>query len=116
MERDGINRTAAGFGGEAAVRVSVVYCGPQAVWTKEIDAGEGTTLGDAIEQSGVLVACPELDLAQLAVGVFSRPRALDELAHDGDRIEIYRPLLVDPKDARRHRAQLRRRRKAGVPP
>lgn len=98
------------------MRVSVVYCAQQAVWTKEIDLAEGATLGDAIKASGVLAAHPELDLAQLAVGVFSRPRALNDLLHDGDRIEIYRPLLVDPKDARRHRAQLRRRRKAGATP
>ena len=105
-----------GFGGEEAVRVSVVYCALQATWSKAFDIAEGATLGDAIKTSGVLAANPELDLAQLAAGVFSRPRALDEHVHEGDRIEIYRPLLVDPKDARRHRAQLRRRRKAGAAP
>lgn len=94
------------------MRVSVVYCTPQAPWTKEIDIAEGTTIGDAIRISGVLAAYPALQLVQLAVGVFSNPRALDAAAHDGDRIEIYRPLLVDPKEARRHRAELRRRRKA----
>jgi putative ubiquitin-RnfH superfamily antitoxin RatB of RatAB toxin-antitoxin module len=98
------------------VRVSVVYCAPQAAWTREIDVVDGETLGDVIKKSGVLAAHPELDLTQLAVGVFSRPRALDELVHDGDRVEIYRLLLVDPKEARRHRAQLRRRRKAGANP
>jgi len=113
-ERDGINRAVADTGGEAGVRVSVVYCAARAVWMKEIDLAEAATLGDAIKASGVLVAYPELELAELAVGVFSRPRPLDEPAHDGDRIEIYRPLLVDPKDARRHRAELRRRRKAGA--
>jgi len=98
------------------VRLSVVYCALHAAWTKEIDCAQGATLGDAIKASGLLAAHPELNLAQLAVGVFSRPRALEEPVHDGDRIEIYRPLLVDPKEARRHRAQLRRRRKAGAMP
>jgi putative ubiquitin-RnfH superfamily antitoxin RatB of RatAB toxin-antitoxin module len=90
--------------------VSVVYCAPHAVWSGEIELPEGASLGDAILKSGVLAVHPDLDLAQLAVGVFSRPKALDAPALDGDRIEIYRPLLVDPKEARRHRAELRRRK------
>ena len=91
--------------------MSVVYCTPDAAWTREMEVEEGATLHAVIERSGLLAAHPELNAAQLAVGVFSRPRQLDEPARDGDRIEIYRPLLVDPKDARRHRAELRRRRK-----
>ena len=76
------------------------------------ELADGATLRMAIEGSGVLRVHPDLQLEQLSVGVFSRPRPLDAVVHDGDRIEIYRPLLVDPKEARRHRAELRRRRKA----
>jgi len=92
------------------MRVSVVYCAPSGAWTCEIELGDGATLGDAIVKSGVLPAHPELDLAELALGVYSRPRSLDTPARDGDRVEIYRPLLLDPKEARRHRAELRRRK------
>ena len=91
--------------------MSVVYCTPDATWTREMEVDEGATLHAVIERSGLLAAHPELDAAHLSVGVFSQPRPLDEPARDGDRIEIYRPLLVDPKEARRHRAELRRRRK-----
>lgn len=92
------------------MRLSVVYCAP-AAWVREVELAEGSTLRVAIERSGVLDAHPDLKLDELAVGVFSRPRQLDEMVHDGDRVEIYRPLLVDPKEARRHRAELRRKRK-----
>jgi putative ubiquitin-RnfH superfamily antitoxin RatB of RatAB toxin-antitoxin module len=93
------------------LRVSVVYCARNATWTCELEVAAGTTLRLAIERSGVLTEHPELQRDDLAVGVFSRPHPLDAPVHDGDRIEIYRPLLVDPKQARRHRAELRRRRK-----
>jgi putative ubiquitin-RnfH superfamily antitoxin RatB of RatAB toxin-antitoxin module len=92
------------------LRVSVVYCTP-AAWVREIELAAGSTLRVAIERSGVLDAHPDLKLDDLAVGVFSRPRQLGDVLHDGDRVEIYRPLLVDPKEARRHRAELRRKRK-----
>jgi putative ubiquitin-RnfH superfamily antitoxin RatB of RatAB toxin-antitoxin module len=76
-----------------------------------LEVPEGATLRSAIAKSGVVDAHPGLQLEQLDIGVFSRPRSLDDRAQEGDRIEIYRPLMVDPKEARRHRAELRRRRK-----
>jgi putative ubiquitin-RnfH superfamily antitoxin RatB of RatAB toxin-antitoxin module len=91
--------------------VSVVYCAQTAAWTRELEVGEGTTLRTAIEESGVLAAHPELRAAELSVGVFSKLLPLDTPVEEGDRIEIYRPLVVDPKEARRHRAELRRRHK-----
>jgi putative ubiquitin-RnfH superfamily antitoxin RatB of RatAB toxin-antitoxin module len=98
---------------DVRLRVSVVYCTPQLAWTREMEVAEGTTLRYAIENSGVLAAFPTLQLGEVTVGVFSKPRPLDAPARDGDRIEIYRPLVVDPKEARRVRAELRRRRKEG---
>lgn len=93
------------------MRVSVVYCLPAQIWMTELDLAPRANVADAIRASGVLDAFPELVLESLAAGVFSRPRSLDAPVDDGDRIEIYRPLLVDPKEARRRRADLRRRRK-----
>ncbi|OEE69834.1 RnfH family protein [Enterovibrio norvegicus FF-33] len=60
---------------------------------------------DIIRHSGILDAYPEIDLKQNKVGVFSRLVKLDALVHDGDRIEIYRPLMADPKEIRRRRAE-----------
>jgi uncharacterized protein len=110
-EGDGINRVTPTLSTGLAVRVSVVYCPDAAAWTRELEVPDGATLRSAIAKSGVLEAHPGLKLDGLDVGVFSRPRSLDDRAQEGDRIEIYRLLLVDPKEARRHRAELRRRRK-----
>ncbi|HVC50165.1 MAG TPA: RnfH family protein [Burkholderiales bacterium] len=63
------------------------------------------TLGEAIKVSGMLERFPELDLAVNRVGVFGRPGSLEDLVSDGDRIELYRPLIADPKEARRRRAK-----------
>jgi len=91
--------------------VSIVYCpAATAPWETQVDLPETTTIGQALEQSGVLSAFAELRLDTISVGVFSRPRRLDDPVRDGDRIEIYRPLIVDPKVARRRRAELKRTR------
>lgn len=95
----------------ALVRVSVVYASPDRVIEIETMVGAGASLRDVIVGTGILTQAPELDLASLDVGVFNHPRQLDSSARDGDRIEIYRPLLIDPKEARRVRAATRRRQK-----
>ena len=58
-----------------------------------------------IEQSNILQRCPEIDLKLNKVGIFSKIAELDDRLADGDRIEIYRPLIVDPMEARRRRAE-----------
>lgn len=73
---------------------------------------EGATLREAIARSGVLARHPQLDLALCRVGVWGRRAALGDRVCDGDRVEIYRPLQADPKEARRERA----RRRALKPP
>jgi hypothetical protein len=92
------------------MRVTVVYCPPGQVWSRDVELAKGATLGDAIGASGLLQAFDGLEAMRLDVGVFSRPRALDDPARDGDRIEVYRALTIDPKEARRVRAEVRRRR------
>ncbi|WGE14528.1 RnfH family protein [Pasteurella multocida] len=59
----------------------------------------------AILQSGILQQFTEIDLRENKVGIFSRPAKLTDQLKDGDRIEIYRPLLADPKEIRRKRAE-----------
>lgn len=74
---------------------------------------EGASLEQAIRCSGMLERFPQIDLASMRIGVFGRLRERGELATPGDRIEIYRPLVADPKAARRQRAA-KNRLKAGV--
>lgn len=72
----------------------------------------GSCIRDAITQSGVLSAHPELTLEAVSVGVWGQLRSLEHLLRDGDRVELYRPLKVDPKEARRLRHRSHRARKA----
>ena len=71
-----------------------------------IDMQGGATLIDALRASGVLDRHPGIDLARQSVGVWGRVCALDTPLKQGDRVEIYRPLQVDPKEARRRRQRL----------
>jgi hypothetical protein len=64
----------------------------------------GTTIRQAIERSDILVICPDIDLNRNAVGIFSEIRELDTPVYGHCRVEIYRPLITDPKTARRRRA------------
>ncbi|MBE1160890.1 RnfH family protein [Dyella sp. 7MK23] len=64
----------------------------------------GSTVIQAVEQSGILQEMPEAEFDPSHLGIFSRRVAPDDALHDGDRVEIYRPLTLDPKDARRRRA------------
>jgi len=73
----------------------------------------GSTIQDAIEHSGIVRIHPEIKLGACDVGVFGRRRTLNALLKDGDRVEIYRSLIADPKDrrralARRHQAASKR--------
>lgn len=91
--------------------VTVVYARPGAQYVLRVELAPGTTVGQAIEASGVLGLAPELAQSPLQVGVWNRTVALEADAREGDRIEVYRPLTVDPKEARRQRAELRQRRR-----
>ena len=85
--------------------VEVAYATPARQFLVEVRVGASATLRDAILASGVLSQFPQIDLATAAVGVFGRPGRLDDPLRSGDRVEIYRPLAMDPKDARRKRAK-----------
>lgn len=74
-----------------------------------VDLRDGATLGEAIEASGVLKQHPEIDLSTQKVGVFGKLKPLDAMLVDLDRVEIYRPLKVDPKTARQRRVDKARR-------
>lgn len=85
-------------------KVEVAYATPEIQRIFTVYVAPGSTIESAILCSGVLTIFPEIDLTQQKVGIFSKQKKLSDLVSDGDRIEIYRPLTIDPKDARRKRA------------
>lgn len=87
------------------IHVEVAYVEPGRQFLRAIDVAIGATVAQAIAASGVAAAFPHLDVANSKVGVFSRPATHERVLRDGDRVEIYRPLVVNPKEARRKRAQ-----------
>lgn len=88
-----------------SLNVEVVYALPTQQPLLKIQLAEGATVEDAIRASGVLDTFPEIDLTRNKVGIFSKLVKLDEPVRDRDRVEIYRPLIADPKEVRRKRAE-----------
>ena len=91
-------------GQSGSVAVSVCYADAAETWLRELVLPQGATLADAIRASGFHQAYPDVDPAQAGTGIHGRRRPLDHVLHDHDRIEIYRPLVFDPKESRRRRA------------
>ena len=91
----------------ATIRVQVCYATPDRQILLDAVLPAGATLHQAINASGVLQMAPEIDLSVWRVGVFSKLRPLDSVVQDRDRVEIYRPLIADPKESRRRRASKR---------
>lgn len=89
---------------EQRIKVEVTYAKPREQVLLEIEAENGITVRDAIERSGILQRFPEIDLAVNKVGVYGKAAKLDRVLASGERVEIYRPLIADPKTARKRRA------------
>jgi putative ubiquitin-RnfH superfamily antitoxin RatB of RatAB toxin-antitoxin module len=88
--------------------VEIVYALPERQHIIRVKVPAGTLVADAIRQSGILNEHPEIDLARAKLGIFSRRVDPDSPVRAGDRIEIYRPLIADPKAVRRQRANARK--------
>ena len=86
------------------VNVEVAYAKPEEQAIVTLTMPEGATVEAAIKASGVLERFPEIALSELKAGIFGEVCKLDQPVKEADRIEIYRPLIHDPKDARRQRA------------
>jgi uncharacterized protein len=86
------------------IRVEVCYARPDKVFLEALELPSGSTIDLAIERSGVLAYAPEIDPENCRVGIFGKLRPRDAVLRDHDRVEIYRPLIADPKEARRRRA------------
>ncbi|MHB2040063.1 MAG: RnfH family protein [Acidiferrobacteraceae bacterium] len=89
--------------GDRRPEVEVVYCGRQPQWRRRVELARNDTVMTVIERSQLLEAIPEIDLARQPVGIFGRPVSLDDPVAPGDRVEIHRPLPMDPKERRRRR-------------
>ena len=92
------------------IHVEVAYAAPRRQVTKTLKLPAGSNVEQAIRASGLLDQFPEIDLAHQRVGVFGEFVRLDECLHGGERVEIYRALIADPKEARRRRAQAKKLR------
>lgn len=89
------------------MRIEVAYARPDRQVILVVEVNPGTTLLEAIRSSGVLDQFPEIDLDRQPCGVFGKVRPLEHVLESADRVEIYRPLAIDPKSARRRRAARR---------
>jgi putative ubiquitin-RnfH superfamily antitoxin RatB of RatAB toxin-antitoxin module len=87
------------------ITIEVAYAAARGQTVLQLEVKSGTTIGEAIKQSGILQQFREIDLALNKVGIFGKLARTDTLLRDRDRVEIYRALIADPKEARRRRAQ-----------
>lgn len=92
------------------ITIEVAYALPEQQWLLEEKVPEGTTVGEALARSLIHEYVPDLKIDK--VGIWSKPVKLDQVLRDGDRIEIYRPLKVDPKARRRKEADKKREKPA----
>lgn len=89
---------------DGQIPVSICYASPRLQVLRQMQVLPGTTIQQAILASGLLQQVPEIDLSSGKVGIFGKLKTLDTVLRAQDRVEIYRPLIADPKDARRRRA------------
>lgn len=100
-------------GWNRVIRIEVAYATLHQQTILELEVSDDSRVQQAIELSGIKNHYPEIDLAKNKVGIFGKLTKLDAELHDGDRIEIYRPLIADPKEVRRKRAAEGKKMKKG---
>ncbi len=93
---------------EATIRVEVVFATPERQELKALELPQGATVGDAIAGSGLQAVFGQVDFDQLEVGIWGRVTERSKTLCEGDRVEIYRPLTRDPREARRELARIQR--------
>ena len=92
---------------EVTIRVEVAFAAPDRQALVALEVPAGTRVGEAIERSGVLTEFAGMIPGPPTVGIWGKVVAPDTVLSAGDRVEIYRPLTVDPKEARRRRAAVK---------
>lgn len=87
------------------IEIEVAYARPDTQALLSLSVPLGTTAKEAIRASGLLARFPEIDLDVQAIGIFGTVCPLTQILRAGDRVEIYRPLIADPKIMRRQAAR-----------
>jgi putative ubiquitin-RnfH superfamily antitoxin RatB of RatAB toxin-antitoxin module len=95
------------------ISIEVAYARPEEQVILKLDVAPETSIQRAIEQSGMLERFPEIDVGTLKAGIFGKLKKLTQTLQQGDRVEIYRPLIADPKQVRKERAAAGKRMKKG---
>jgi putative ubiquitin-RnfH superfamily antitoxin RatB of RatAB toxin-antitoxin module len=95
------------------INVEVAYAEPERQLIIPVNVDLGTTVGGAIVQSGIMMEFPELDIENSKVGIFGKASTMETKLKEGDRVEIYRALIADPKEVRRKRAAQGKETKKG---
>lgn len=88
-----------------SLTVEVVLATPQQQVLLTVDVDGGASVADVIGCSGIESRFPDLVVADLVAGIWGKPVSRDTVVNDGDRVELYRPLEIDPREARRQRAR-----------
>lgn len=91
--------------------IEVTYALPEEQVLITLDVEQGTTAEQAVKLSGVLERFTEIDLTKNKLGIFGKITKADQVLRDKDRVEIYRPLIADPKESRRKRAEKKEAKK-----
>jgi putative ubiquitin-RnfH superfamily antitoxin RatB of RatAB toxin-antitoxin module len=97
-----------------SINVEVAYALPEKQIIRAVNVDVGTTIGAAIVQSGIMMDFPDLELEEAKVGIFGKAAVMTTVLNDGERVEIYRPLIADPKEVRRKRAAEGKKMKKGA--
>lgn len=87
-----------------SIQLEVTYAKPDRQEIVSLKLPEGSTIQQAIEASGLLQRHPDIDLAKTKVGIYGKLSRMDTVVRERDRVEIYRPLIADPKEVRKQRA------------
>ncbi|MBW5290981.1 MAG: UPF0125 protein yfjF [Candidatus Ruthia sp. Asou_11_S2] len=95
------------------MQIEVTYALRDKQTLLELEVNEGTTLKQAIEASGMLDIYPQINLIKDKTGIFGKIAKLDTILRDKDRVEIYRPLITDPKAVRKERAAQGKKMRSG---
>lgn len=95
------------------IHVEVAYALPDIQRIIPLEVKLGTELADAVKQSGILDEFPDIDFENAKVGIFGKLKKTDTPLHEGDRVEIYRKLIADPKKVRKERAEQGKKMRKG---
>ena len=86
------------------MKIEVVYALPHKTELVKLELPEGSTVQQALEASGLLAKYPEIDVKKNKFGIYAKLAKADAALRDHDRVEVYRPLIADPKEVRKQRA------------